>query len=274
MEENIGLRFDLSAIEGDSIVRRHRAQGFTLPPITLREDVHPVARRGWEDRTRSEYTGVMIVRHFHGLLVDLNAPMDLQELALAMLLQEQQHAQYCMAAARSLGSEGEVAFELSELQLQRDNSPLEEQLLTMVVGTYCCGEVVAHVLLRHAIQALPDTPYRDILKRIARDEVLHARIGTLLLGSIREKSAPKWIEYPGDDWVVRTAETNLAMLRQRDVIEEDEAMLFEDPAAGSELCSVGIPPSEPFKEAYHYGVNEVVPRGLVKIGIPFGSNPT
>ena len=58
-----------------------------------------------EDRTRSEYIGVMIVHHFHGLLMDVNAPMDLQEIALTMVKQEQEHAALCMTAARALGSE-------------------------------------------------------------------------------------------------------------------------------------------------------------------------
>jgi len=209
----------------------------------------------------------MIVRHFHGLLVDLNAPMDLQELGLSMMLQEQQHAQYCAAAARSLGSDGEIAFALDELQIKRTDQPLSEQLWDMVIGTYCCGELVAHVLLRHCLQALPKGPYKDILRAIARDEVLHSKIGSLILESVRNEEAPKWIEYPGDGWVISCAENHLKHLLSRDVIEDDERAMFEDEDAAEQLRSVGIPPSDPFKEAYLHGVNVVAPKAFAKIGL-------
>ena len=274
MNENLGLRFDLSALHADPLLTRHRGKVIPLETITLRPDVQAIACRAWEDRTRAEYVGVMIVRHFHGLLVDLNAPMDLQEIALAMLIQEQQHAQLCMGAARSLGSDGEVAFDLEELQLKRTEQELELQFLSMLIGTYCCGEVVAHVLLRHAIKAVEDTPYRDILRRIAQDEVLHAHIGPAILRTIRDEAAPKWIAYPGDEWVGQVAIHHMKVLAERDVIEPDEAELFLDPEAAEQLRAVGIPPSNPFKEAYLKGVRNVVPKALARAGVELALDAT
>ena len=91
-EDSIGLRFDMSALADDPLLKAARIETPTIEaPSDISDEVREVACRAWEDRTRSEYIGVMIVHHFHGLLVDLNAPMDLQEVALTMLKQEQEH---------------------------------------------------------------------------------------------------------------------------------------------------------------------------------------
>ena len=89
MADRILLQLDVSEISTTPMVARMRrpAPEFVVPEV--RADVLAIARRGWEDRAAAEYVGVMIVRRFHGLLVDLNAPMDLQELALQMMVQEQ-----------------------------------------------------------------------------------------------------------------------------------------------------------------------------------------
>ena len=114
------MRVQLSLEDTDLVglpwIRRTRRPIPELSSPPLREDVRQLAAAEWEERARAEYIGVMIVRRFHGLLVDLNAPMDLQELALTMMVQEQQHASMCMAAARSLGSDSELSFPLAELQ--------------------------------------------------------------------------------------------------------------------------------------------------------------
>ncbi len=244
--ESIGIVFDRSPLAQTALLRRYLAPIPSFTPPVLRDDVRAIARRGWEDRTRSEYVGVLIVRRLHGLLVDLGAPMDLQEVALVMLLHEQRHAALCSACASALGSDGEVAFELPELQQARGPDP-ERDLVAMAVGTYAVGEAVAFGLLRHAIRALPASPYRDALRRIAADEGLHARIGGLLLGELRRAS---WMPWPGDDFARDVAASTIAAMRQRDVVEPDEAALYADAEAAGQLARVGIPAPGAFKRAY------------------------
>ena len=117
-QTSIRLAFD----EVGLLHRLPSARSITLdcpdlkPPNDLSDEGRRLALQAWGDRTRSEYSGVMIVRHFHGLLVDLNSPMDLQELALAMVLQEQQHARLCMEAVKSLGGSPELTFELDHAE--------------------------------------------------------------------------------------------------------------------------------------------------------------
>lgn len=266
--EPLGLEFGASSVAGDPVLSRALVRPPALAvPVGLRADVVAMACRGWEDRIRSEYVGVMIVRRLHGLLVDLNAPMDLQEGTLRMLLDEQRHAALCTAAAEALGSDGVVAFDLPELQQARTSGPLEAQLIEMLVGTYATGEVVAHGLLRHAIRALPASGFRDILRAISRDEVLHARIGPLVLGAIRSGAEDAWISWPGDAAVRGMFEAQREAMRGRAVVEADEEALFEDPAASAQLRALGIPPSGPFRAAYLRAVDRDVDRALRSIGL-------
>lgn len=263
----LALRFDRSELSADPVLRRFvRAPLRHTPPEGLRLDVLAAARANWVERTRAEYIGVMLVRHFHGLLVDLNAPADVQELALTMLLHEQQHALLCAEAARSLGADPEVSFDLAELQIQRPRQrPLDELLWDAILGTYVCGEVVALSLLRHTLRALPPSSYRSVLASIYRDEVLHARIGPALLGKLRSGAPPRWLPYPGDDAVLRRVRQFREGMRARDVVEAEEAALFADPEAAAQLLSVGVPPSAPFRQAYLRGVDGAISRGLASV---------
>ena len=273
--ESIGLRFDISALADDPLLKAARIETPLIQaPTDISETVRKAACQAWEDRTRSEYVGVMIVHHFHGLLVDLNAPMDIQEVALTMLKQEQEHAALCMAAARSLGSEAEVAFDLSELQLIRTSAPLENQLINMLIGTYAVGEVVAHRLLRHAIHALPDTPYQDILRRIFMDEMLHAHIGPAILKSLRKKAEPVWIRCPDDKTLMGSFGAYIKAMSMRDVIEEDEALLFENEQYAAELVRLGIPPSLPFRKAYLEAIMTDIPKAIMRCGIDVAEYPS
>lgn len=249
----LGIVFDRSPLAETALLRRYLVPLPAFPPVVVREDVRAVARRGWEDRTRAEYVGVMVVRRLHGLLVDLGAPMDLQEVALVMLVHEQRHAALCAACAAALGSDGEVAFELPELQQARGPDP-ERDLVGMAVGTYTIGEGVAFALLRHAIRALPPSPYRDALRRIAADEGLHARIGGLLTAELRRAS---WMRWPGDDFAREIAASTLAAMRQREVVEPDEAALYADAEAAGQLAGLGIPEPGAFKRAYLRAVDAV-----------------
>ena len=236
------------------------APAFVVPDV--QPDVLLIARRAWEDRTCAEYTGVMLVRHFHGLLVDLNAPMDLQELAIVMLLHEQQHAALCREAAVALGSDALLTIPLDELQFHRQPDPALE-LLQMVAGTYAVGEVTALGLLRHTLGVLPDSGFREVLVEIARDEGLHARIGPHLLKCLRDEP---WFPWPGDAVVQGIVAAQRDSMAARDVIEPDEAALFTDPIAAGQLMALGTPDSTGFLAAYHSSLGKAR-AGLEPLGL-------
>lgn len=267
MSNLIGLVFDNANLAADAVMQRHLLQvASPKVPLPLRDDVRAVAIKSWENRTHSEYIGVMIMRHFHGLLVDVNAPLDLQELAVTMMLQEQQHANLCMQAAKALGSDGVIGFARSELQIQRTEQPLTNQLLQMIVATFAIGEVVAYELLSHTVKVLPDSDFRQRLKHILKDEVLHARSGCYLLNLIREQP-PAWLQYPGDQWVVDFVHQRLTDMQDRDVVEAAEARLFQsDPEASAQLLSVGVPASDSFKKVYLHALEIDVCQNFKRIG--------
>ena len=209
--------------------------------------------------------GVMIVRRLHGLLVDLNAPADLQAFALTMMLQEQEHAGLCVAAARSLGSDGKISFELPQLQQARSTEPIETQLLKMLATTFLVGEVTAFALLSYGVRHLPPSGYRETLREILRDEASHARIGQTLLRALRDKPDTTWARYPGDATIRAWVAEAQADLRGRDVVEHETAALHREPEAAAQLAAVGIPDSQPFRGAYLAALLREVPAALCEV---------
>ena len=256
MADALTIDFDRSGII-DPVFAHFAIPVPTLDVPPLSGVVRDAAVRIWVDRARSEYVGVMIVRKLHGLLVDLNAPMDLQELALRMLLDEQRHANLCSAVVGALGGDSGVTFDVPELQQPRSAATLESQLIEMLVGTYACGEVVAHSLLRHAVKALPKSGFRLVLQSIAKDEVLHARFGPTLLASIRAGEQASWIDCPGDAVISALYSAQCRWMLGRDVVDARDVRLFEDDEQARAMCSVGVSEPRAFKAAYMAAVERV-----------------
>lgn len=238
-----------------------------MSPPSLSPAVAEIARRNWEDRTRAEYIGVMVARRFHGLLVDLNAPNDLQELALAILLHEQRHVSLCLAAARSLGGGVELAFQLAELQQPRSEAGPAADCFEMVAVTFALGEVAALGLIRHALRATPPSGYREVLRRIAGDEVLHARIGPALLRAARAGGTSDWLPWPGDTSVRQLVAAHRHALEARAVVEPADAAATRDPGVAAALASVGIPPGDAFKAAFHRALSRDVAATWRRFGL-------
>lgn len=252
-----------------AFTRFFRATPAFVVPADVDDRARVVAARAWEDRARAEYVGVMGMRRFHGLLVDVGAPMDVQELALRMLHDEQQHASACAAAARALGSTGTIDARLVDLQQPRTAAPVDDQLLEMIVCTFAVGEVAALALLSHALKSLPASPFKDVLIDVARDEVLHASIGPALLRVLRDP-ATAFVPWPGDDVVRAVATKYRAWMKTRDVIEPDEAALFADPACARDLPRLGVPDARAFKAAYDAALDGEVVRVFAEAGLPWG----
>jgi len=264
--QRIGLQFDQAGLLGLPGTQRFSLSepGFDIPDCS--PELLAIAQRGWEDRLRSEYVGVMVMRRFHGLLVDLNAPMDLQEVGIMLTLHEQQHTRLCAAAAQAIGSDLHLGFDLAELQQARTHEPLEEQLWMMIIGTLICGEGVALELLKQSLTELPRTGFCEVLRSIARDEVLHASLGFKLLVETRN-STTGWLTYPGDDWVKGLVTQQLGAMRLRDVVEADEAAFFETPDQADQMRQLGIPNSQDFVGAYHRAIDTVIPAKLKQAGV-------
>ena len=268
---SLELRFDWSPVSENPRLTRHlRPQIDTLALSAAAqrcpETLIPLARRCWEARTRAEYVGVMLCRKLHGLLVDLNAPLDLQELALLMTLQEQQHSALCAQAAHALGSEGWIPCPLDELQQVQSTEQPEEELSALLWGTFLVGEFVALELLKGSVSALPTSPFRDILRALAKDEVLHGRLGLELLPLARSGAFDAWFPYPGDQHVQEIVTRFRQGMRRRDVVEEEELTAGADPHQRAALAELGLSAPEAFIERYHEALEVRLPEALTGVG--------
>lgn len=266
----VGLMLEEGGLSGDKGLARWLRPRPQIEPPAASPQATELARRSWLDRARAEYIGVMVARRLHGLLVDLNAPMDVQELALLMQLQEQQHTAICMACATALGADGEVAFDVSALQQPRSEASVEAQAWQMICGTLVCGEGVALALIGHAINALPPSPFQAALSEIAGDEVLHTRLGEVLLAQMRAGETADWLPWPGDGPILEFVARYQAHMRGRAVVEPDEIAAFEDPALAAELITLGVPPAGAFRAAYLQAVDARIPRRLASLSLTLG----
>ena len=137
----VDLSLDFSKLAENPLLKSNLIANPILPAVKLNQNVLTAARNAWEEHAKSEYYGVMISRRLHGLLVDLNAPMDLQEFVLNIILQEQQHCNLCSQAAKSLGSNQILAFDLKRLQQKPAlNISQEEELMQLILGSFCVSE--------------------------------------------------------------------------------------------------------------------------------------
>ena len=221
----------------------------TLPKITASKEAVHTARLHWEERARSEYIGTLNLYHLHGLLVDMNAPMDLQEISLQMIHEEQQHVRLCMNAAHHLGSNGQLNFNILEIAPRRTDVPLNEQFLENLIGMFSIGEVVALKLLNHSIKELRPSSYREILVDILRDEVFHARFGGDLLAHLNE-SKPDWCPLPSNDWIENTKQQFIQYMKSREVVDPEEVRIFESQKLATDLNQLGVPCPVSFKRKY------------------------
>lgn len=264
-DDTLLLTFERSPVADDALVKRHlHLEPPDFPPPTGPTEALEVARRSWEEKVRSEYLGVVIFRHLHDLLINLSAPLDIQQLAITLMAHESHHALLCLEAAHNLGAGKDYVFDRAELVLPRSRDALPIQLVDHIVTVLCCGELVAYQLLTWTVAQLPPSPYRQILTRILKDEVLHARVGYTLLRSIKNDG---WCPWPGEEHVRQVISKYEQALRVRDVVDEEEVALFKQGEATDVLLHLGVPPPEGFREVYFSAIPSVWKGPMAELGI-------
>lgn len=239
-DEGVTLRFDTSTLARATPFRDVVLALPRFEPPELGESARQEAVSVWLHRTRRAYVGIMVARRFHGLLVDLNAPMDLQELALRLMLDEQRHARLCHRAATSLGGPKEVAFAVDHLTQERDEDDLPGELITALTGRYIVGKRLELAILQHILHAAPPSTYRDALGEIAQDRKWHATFGPPLLAQLRAGAPPRWLPWPGDDAVRGRARVQIRAALSRPPRPTHAAGLFSQPATAAALAAVAV----------------------------------
>ena len=266
--ETILLKFDYSSKSDSNLFKAHLPENLIHEVMPdLPKPVIETAMQTWEDRARSEYIGVLIMRKLHSLLIEVNAPTDLQYLALTMENHEMRHAMLCVEAAASLGHNREISFFRRDLTQDYQPRQQSEALLKMICGTLICGESIAFEMLTHSLAVLPETSFRNILRSIAKDETLHAGIGIEILEGLRKENQPCWLDYPGDIWVENFIRKFLEEMEKRPVIDPEHIKIFESSDSAEQLSSLGIAPPIEVLNCYKESISTIVPAKLKSIGL-------
>ncbi len=264
----VSLRFDTSTLARSASLRGALLQLPRFEPPEMAESARREAASVWLHRTRRAYVGVMVARRFHGLLVDLNAPMDLQELALELMLDEQRHARLCHRAATSLGGPKELEFTVDELTQERDEDDLPGELVATLTGPYIVGKRLELAILQHILQAAPPSTYRDALAQIARDRQWHASFGVPLLAQLRGGAPPRWLPWPGDDVVRARARVQLRAALSRPPRPTHAAGLFSQPDTAATLAAAAVFSPEEIERVRRQTTEVHARAALSEAGIP------
>ncbi len=236
----VALRFDTSALARAAPVRDVVLALPRFEPPEMTEPAREEAASVWLHRTRRAYVGVMVARRFHGLLVDLNAPMDLQELGLRLMLDEQRHARLCHRAATSLGGPKELSFSVDELAQERDEDDLPGDLVSTLTGRYIIAKRLELAIVQHLVHTVPPSTYREALEAIARDRAWHAEFGAPLLAQLRAGTPPRWLPWPGDEAVRARARVQLRAALTRPPRRTHAAHLFSQPDTAATLAAAAV----------------------------------
>lgn len=148
-------------------------------------DVRPGAAASWAFRWSVE---VIAARAFHRLTDELRAlrfPSELVEACAKAAHDEEHHARLCEALARHFGATERAPLVQGD-SLAPSKMPRMESAIYDVVARCCVGETESTATV---VSLLPHTrsPAREVIQRIARDEVEHARLGWRTLAHLTEQ---------------------------------------------------------------------------------------
>lgn len=174
--------------EYERITRRLLERGDTLPPqpTVAPSHLHPEAIRmaagNWRRRMVQEHRSASVFAGMIPDLIEAELGVDLKMCVLRSAMDELFHSDLCGRVAHWLdGSNRTVADLEAEPLARHPGVPPVERSLRNLLFVGCLSETVAVSILTAERDEVED-PYVDaVLKRLAGDETLHARLGWILL---------------------------------------------------------------------------------------------
>lgn len=112
----------------------------------------------------------------------MDAPSVLILESLRCAADERHHAVLCSEIAAAHGVESNPRAPFAHRWLGPASLSHDDRLLYEVVAVSCVVETVATALQVHMLKRMAPSPYRRVLREVARDEVRHARLGWSILG--------------------------------------------------------------------------------------------
>jgi len=153
---------------------------------------HPAAvsaaRAGWSRRMVDEHRSATVFSGLLPQLIEAEAPIDMQGVALRMAMDELRHGALSGRVVQALGGEARVEIEdASEAPAKHEGASPLVRLVRNVVYASCLSETVS-VSLTAAEREQTEEPFvAEVLDQLLGDETLHARFGWVLLGWARER---------------------------------------------------------------------------------------
>lgn len=195
-DEPIGnvLRVDVSAgplrAEYDRICRRLMERSESVPEIPedarLEGSYDPravaMAVANWRSRMRQEHNSAAVFAGMLPQMIAAGCTVDLKACALRCGIDELRHAALCGQVVRLLGADPSVESSLEVAPLaDHPGVPWSEKVLRNLLFVGCLSETVAVAVLTDERTHTREPAIARVLKQLAGDETLHARIGWIYL---------------------------------------------------------------------------------------------
>ncbi len=177
-------------VEYDRICRGLLERAVADPNIpddaVLGGDWHPravqMARDNWRHRMRQEHHSSAVFAGMLPQMIAANASADLKMCALRSSLDELRHAVLCGQVVRYLGGDPSVEAPLLPAPIaDHPGIAWHEKVVRNLLFVGCISETIAVAVLSDERDHARDPHIEDVLRQLAGDESLHARIGWIHL---------------------------------------------------------------------------------------------
>ena len=177
--------------EYDRCARRLLARGDEAPE--RRDDeffdssgYHPaaveLAAQNWRRRMKQEHQSAAVFAGMLPQLMEAGAPIDFEVAVLRSAMDELRHARLCGEVVEYLGLSASLDTDLAPPQLATHAGvPPLERAMRNVMFVGCLSETVAVALLTEEREYVDDPFVDRVMKQLAGDETLHARVGWIVL---------------------------------------------------------------------------------------------
>ncbi len=191
------LRVELSdtplRAEYERAARRLLARGDD-PPERRDSDVLPqshspaaleLCARNWTRRMKQEHDSAATFAAMLPQLVEAEAGVDAKVAVLRSAMDELRHAALCAEVVQYLGGDPAIETDLTVPPLaEHPGVPALEKITRNLLFVGCLSETVAVALLTNEREYVRDPYIARVLKQLAGDETLHARVGWIWLRDV------------------------------------------------------------------------------------------
>jgi hypothetical protein len=186
----VGVSESGLASEHERLLQRLLRRGDEQPERrdgeTLDAGYHPqaieLAARNWRERMVHEHASAAVFTQLVPQLMEAEATLDVKTVVTRSAMDELRHAGLCGQVVEYLGGEAVAEADLAVERLPEhpDCAPRERALRNVFFAS-CLSETVSMALLTEEREYVDDPFIRRVLKQLAGDESLHARLGWVYL---------------------------------------------------------------------------------------------